>query len=57
MGFLQFAMTDMVTELDKADAGTGENCTKTRETYILPEDEGSSLPMLPTEKVSLGHIC
>jgi hypothetical protein len=50
-------MTDMVTELDKADAGTGENCTKTRETYILPEDEGSSLPMLPTEKVSLGHIC
>ena len=54
MGLLQFVMADMVTELDKAVAGNGE---KTKETYIVPDDEGSSLPKLPSEKVSLEHTC
>jgi hypothetical protein len=57
MESLQFVMTDMVTELDKAGAGKGENSTKSTETYIVPEDDGSSLPKFPSKKVSLEHIC
>uniref|UniRef100_A0ACD5YQK5 Uncharacterized protein n=1 Tax=Avena sativa TaxID=4498 RepID=A0ACD5YQK5_AVESA len=47
-------MTDMVTELDMTEAENGENCRKTRETYIVPDDEGSTLPKVPSEKEPVG---